>query len=124
MNVSSGPFDSVGYARPRNLVLDGALIDVSQHQLGSTLPYIAVSYTWDPDPKFEHWCGRRVTQQALTIAAELGTRTKLALWIDAICIDQDDPAAKASELPKMADIYRGAVAVVCLVSSQIGRAHV
>ena len=104
--------------RPRNLILDGkTLIEVSRHPSGATLPYIAVSYTWDSNPEYEKWCGRKVTRQALDIVAQLSIHTPLALWIDAICIDQDDTAAKNSELPKMADIYRNAVGVVCLVSS-------
>ena len=80
------------------------------------IPYIAVSYTWDPKPDSLQWQGRRITTQALALAQRLAVHTSYAIWIDAICIPQDDEEAKQAELPKMADIYRGAEMVICLVS--------
>ena len=50
------------------------------------------------------------------IANRFAPHTPHALWIDAICINQDDVKAKEEELPKMADISRGAHSVVCLIS--------
>ena len=83
--------------------------------MSSPEPYIAVSYVWDTSPTFRKWQDRRVTEQALRIAERLSNNTSYALWIDAICIDQDNELVKMVELAKMADIYRGAVAVLCLV---------
>ncbi|KAI0774832.1 heterokaryon incompatibility protein-domain-containing protein, partial [Trametes elegans] len=108
-------------ARPRNLIQNDTLIEVDQDPNTPTIPYIAVSYTWDPDPTLCQWHGRPVTTQALGIASRLARYTSLALWIDAICIAQNDPRAKEEELPKMADIYRGAVGVVCLVGDVTSR---
>ncbi|KAH7034657.1 heterokaryon incompatibility protein-domain-containing protein [Microdochium trichocladiopsis] len=34
------------------------------------------------------------------------------IWIDALCIVQDDPADKAREIPKMRDVYRGALLTI------------
>ncbi|KAG2040011.1 hypothetical protein BDR03DRAFT_998369 [Suillus americanus] len=74
-----------------------------------------ISYVWDTRPSFKEWKGRRVTEQALHIADQLSKYTSYALWIDAICIDQDNEPVKMVELAKMADIYRGATAVLCLI---------
>ncbi|KAF9499117.1 hypothetical protein BDN71DRAFT_276098 [Pleurotus eryngii] len=57
-----------------------------------------------------------VTTQALHIVDRLSRRTKLPIWIDAICIPQDNNEEKQKELPKMADIYRGSAVVVGLIS--------
>ncbi|KAF9236121.1 heterokaryon incompatibility protein-domain-containing protein, partial [Melanogaster broomeanus] len=99
------------YSRPQNCIRDGKLVD----SMSSPEPYIAISYVWDTCPSFKNWQGRRVTEQALRIAARLSKHTTYALWIDAICINQDDEPVKMVELAKMADIYRGATAVLCLV---------
>ncbi|KAF9222171.1 hypothetical protein BS17DRAFT_783934 [Gyrodon lividus] len=99
------------YSRPQNCIRDGKLVDSTT----SPEPYIAVSYVWDISPSFKDWQGRRVTEQALHIVARLSKHTPYALWIDAICIHQDNEPAKMVELAKMADIYRGAMAVLCLV---------
>ncbi|CCM05396.1 uncharacterized protein FIBRA_07612 [Fibroporia radiculosa] len=105
------------YARPLNCIHKETLIRTEN----TSDPYIAVSYVWDPDPVFTHcqWVGRSVTTQALQLAARLGAHTSLPLWIDAICIPQNDTPestrVKLMELAKMADIYRGALGVLCIV---------
>ncbi|KIK99524.1 hypothetical protein PAXRUDRAFT_822680 [Paxillus rubicundulus Ve08.2h10] len=99
------------YSRPKNCIRDGKLVD----SISSPEPYVAISYVWDTHPLFKSWQGRQVTEQALRIAARLSKHTSYALWIDAICIHQNDESAKMIELAKMADIYRGAIAVLCLV---------
>lgn len=100
------------YAKPRNLVHEGKLIEVEYYP---DLQYVAVSYAWDPSSEWVQWFGRKVTTQALHIVDRLSRRTKLPIWIDAICIPQDDNEEKQKELPKMADIYRGSAMVVCLI---------
>ncbi|KAF8134299.1 heterokaryon incompatibility protein-domain-containing protein [Boletus edulis] len=78
-------------------------------------PYIAISYVWDGNPSFVNWHGREVTTQALQIVEQLSKYTPHSLWVDAICIPQNNVPVKQVELKKMADIYRGALAVLCLV---------
>ncbi|THU88569.1 hypothetical protein K435DRAFT_969446 [Dendrothele bispora CBS 962.96] len=99
------------FKRPRNCIHKNKLIIADE----DNFPYIAVSYVWEINPQRPMWEGRRVTSQALAIAERLSKHTILPLWIDAICIHQDDEAVKMVELAKMADIYRGAVAVLCLI---------
>lgn len=110
-NAESNVKAATTYARPQNCIRDGKLVDSAS----SAEPYIAISYVWDTRPSFKEWEGRRVTEQALHIADRLSKHTSYALWIDAICIDQDNEPVKMVELAKMADIYRGATAVLCLV---------
>ncbi|KAF4577430.1 hypothetical protein EYR36_005418 [Pleurotus pulmonarius] len=110
---SGGHGQVAAYARPHNLVYEGKLIEVGGYP---DLQYIAVSYAWDPSSVWVQWFGRKVTTQALRIVDRLSRRTKLPIWIDAICIPQDDDSEKQKELPKMADIYRGSMMVVCLIS--------
>ncbi|KIJ60457.1 hypothetical protein HYDPIDRAFT_117168 [Hydnomerulius pinastri MD-312] len=100
------------YARPQNCIRAGKLVD----SMSTSEPYIAISYVWDTCPSFQDWGDRRVTKQALRIAERLSRYTPYALWIDAICIPQDDEPVKMVEVGKMADIYRSATAVLCLVS--------
>ncbi|KAI0669593.1 heterokaryon incompatibility protein-domain-containing protein, partial [Trametes maxima] len=106
-------------ARPHYLIYQRNLVTVSQEPGVPCMPYIAVSYAWDASSSMSlvSMADRRVTRQAYEIMLDLSQRTNLALWIDAICIRQDDKQAKERELPRMADIYRGAAAVWCLVNS-------
>lgn len=98
------------YARPGHCILDGKLIP------GTQAPeYIAISYVWGLNTVWKEWCGRRVTEQALKLSERLSKYTTLPLWIDALCVPQNDGPVKMRELAKMADIYRGATLVLCLV---------
>ncbi|KAI6041616.1 heterokaryon incompatibility protein-domain-containing protein [Pisolithus marmoratus] len=114
--IGGGPIStessiSVPYTRPGNYIQAGKLVDSTT----TTDPYIAISYVWDVNPSFVEWEGREVTLQALRIVEQLSKYTSYALWVDAICIPQNDIPVKEVELQKMADIYRGAIAVLCLV---------
>lgn len=84
--------------------------------------YIALSHVWAYTEPYkttsenflEHkdrvpWQGlSRALQQAVALALTLGYEF---LWIDALCIIQDDPSDKERELPRMSLIY-GQAAVV------------
>lgn len=98
------------YARPAHCILNGKLVPGTQ-----VSEYIAISYVWDINSVWKDWCGRCVTEQSLKLSERLSKYTTLPLWIDAACIPQDDKPAKMAELAKMADIYRGATVVLCLV---------
>ena len=88
--------------------------------------YIALSYTWGDPRKFRHlklteetsdWLHKpgalddnnpqipTTIKDTLAVAIELGVRY---LWVDAICIQQDDEGDKLSQLPNMNKIYGAA----------------
>ena len=110
------------------------LVDVKNRCLVLASPqceYLALSYTWGDPRRFQHlkltkdtsdWLRSpgalveensrvpRTIKDALTITEKLGVRY---LWIDAICIQQDDENDKISLIPHMDQIYgRAKVTIV------------
>ncbi|KAH7393814.1 heterokaryon incompatibility protein-domain-containing protein [Phaeosphaeria sp. MPI-PUGE-AT-0046c] len=76
------------------------------------LRWIALSYVWGQSPPLEMTgMGRlpdklpRTIEDAITATKNLNYRY---LWIDEICIDQQDPVHRADQISKMDQIYRGA----------------
>ncbi|TFK36437.1 heterokaryon incompatibility protein-domain-containing protein [Crucibulum laeve] len=108
------------YARPGNCIHDGKLL-FEEEINKENFRYLAVSYTWETAPEMIQWNGREVTEQALEIYKDLSKHTSLPLWIDAICIPQskDKEEIKMKEIGKMADIYRGAQGVLCLIPDML-----
>ncbi|KAB5535359.1 heterokaryon incompatibility protein-domain-containing protein [Coniochaeta sp. 2T2.1] len=86
-------------------------------------PYIALSYAWGEGYRFvtiksnlaQHQTSLpvpklpRTFRDALRVASHLGASH---IWIDALCIIQDDPQDLDAELPIMGDIYRHAVLTI------------
>ncbi|KAI0384962.1 HET-domain-containing protein [Hypomontagnella monticulosa] len=79
--------------------------------------YEALSYTWgDPSPKFVIQCNG----QTLPIAHNLffalqqlrHATTKRYLWIDAVCINQNDIAERNTQIQHMLSIYQNAARVL------------
>lgn len=99
-----------------NEPLKGTLrvVDVEE----ASLPYVALSYTWG-QPNFSQDLlldGGKVFRITPILAAAL-RRFRYAsalrwIWVDAICINQQDDAEKTTQIPLMADIYRGASRVM------------
>lgn len=110
-SISTSPATNLNsYARPGNCILGHNIL------LGSSVSfYIAISYAWDPMPEWKRWQDRVTTEQALKLASRLSSHTSAPLWIDAICIPQNNELVKMQELAKMADIYRGASMILCLI---------
>ncbi|KAF6815136.1 hypothetical protein CPLU01_14224 [Colletotrichum plurivorum] len=82
--------------------------------------YFALSYTWgDPEPT------RQVTAsgQKMTIRANLefvlralrSSKTMLCIWVDAVCIDQENLVERSRQIKRMFEIYHRAVQVYCYV---------
>ena len=96
--------------------LDGRL---QIHLYESELPaeYQCLSYMWgEPDAGHEILVnGRTYTVRSnlhsfLSVAASWFPDQ--ALWIDAVCIDQDNVTERSHQVQRMGDIYRGAVRVI------------
>ncbi|KAI1388990.1 heterokaryon incompatibility protein-domain-containing protein [Hypoxylon trugodes] len=90
----------------------------------------ALSYTWGT-PVFseeiivENNSSLGITTNLRDALVRFRLPTKLRrLWVDAICINQNDINEKARQIPRMAEIYRGASSVlVWLGSDSDGEAH-
>ena len=125
--------DDKGYELPRRL-LDTAddqeirLIRTEDNLLPGAA-YVALSYCWGPNGGNlctfkanlgEHMKGIPITSLPQTIrdvifaCKQLGQRY---LWVDALCIVQDDPDDKRTQIPQMADIYSGALLAVSAAAS-------
>ncbi|KAI6089204.1 heterokaryon incompatibility protein-domain-containing protein [Hypoxylon rubiginosum] len=92
----------------------------------STPVFAAVSYVWGTDSKEPHFiacrsvCDTAETETQIPISANCYRMIKslqpkcglLPVWIDAICINQNDDEEKARQLPLMGQIYSLATTVV------------
>src|ERR1700760_3082270 len=96
--------------------------------LDSCPPYVAISYTWDPalfaEGSFtettpskagtcEIICEGAVIQVHDTVLPALtyvrkDFRLQPRIWLDAICINQDDPEERAGQVEIMGEIYASA----------------
>lgn len=85
--------------------------------------YTAVSYVWgDPTPKHEI----TINGQSLLIASNIFQILKwlrepthtLALWVDAICINQADTTERSTQVQGMAKVYGSADRVIACLGSK------
>lgn len=95
--------------------------------------YVALSHCWGTgyhhlqttlDNLDEHTEGIKVAslsrtfRDAIAICQHLG---ELFLWIDSLCIVQDDHEGKAAEIERMQSIYEGASLTISAMSARDGR---
>src|SRR6186713_409366 len=82
---------------------DGAL--ASDH-----VPYLALSYVWgdQSDPKTILVNGKpfKITQNLENALMDLEPNIRLPIWIDAICINQNDEGEKGQQVARMREIYQ------------------
>lgn len=119
------------------------LIDIARQQIISVptlvnVQYAALSYVWGAARTSEQWCQeiqqRHDTAQTtvnidrkllpLTICDSLEICEQLAipfLWIDSLCIAQNQSIQKANTISDMGHIYRGSY--VCIVAAADGSVH-
>lgn len=88
-----------------------------QHSDGPSHLYEALSYVWGNADKpccinINNQC-LKITQNLYRALLHLRNNTfSLIIWIDAICINQDDEREKERQIPLMAEIYAKASCVV------------
>ncbi|OCK76401.1 HET-domain-containing protein [Lepidopterella palustris CBS 459.81] len=107
---------------------ESGLIKLHNSTPGEQADYIALSYCWG-GPQPERTCKARLVsylqgiqlqsqpqsiQDAVLVTKKLGVRY---LWIDALCIVQDDPNDKAREIAQMARIYQNALLTISAASA-------
>jgi hypothetical protein len=91
-------------------------------QLGTDVPYEALSYAWGSSEKPEHIIVNEkpfmVTQNLFEALQNLRIEDEdRVLWIDAICIDQNHYKERNHQVRHMASIYREAERVIFWLGS-------
>ncbi|KAJ3545871.1 hypothetical protein NM208_g2285 [Fusarium decemcellulare] len=86
-------------------------------------PFVALSYAWgDPSDTLPLDVCEQVVQATRNLHKILdcliGSRLNQLLWIDALCINQQDPHERASQVAMMGDIYSHAEYVLAFLSPQ------
>ena len=93
-------------------------IELNQHPISECPKYTALSYTWGQPHRtkdiFVETSSQciKVTENLHAALVHLRRRVPVKLWIDAICINQDDIKERSSQVRLMRQIYRGANQVV------------
>ncbi|KIY01777.1 uncharacterized protein Z520_01915 [Fonsecaea multimorphosa CBS 102226] len=96
---------------------EGELLSISLQNvpMSGHPPYNALSYTWGDLSHqkkillggFPHWITRNL-HEALCVLLNRGVHS---LWVDALCIDQNDPDEKSAQVGRMATIFQEAETV-------------
>ncbi|KPI42245.1 uncharacterized protein AB675_9647 [Cyphellophora attinorum] len=99
------------------------LLDVTTRQIvqypGTGCEYTALSYVWGKVGHERFAQGDKVKtlaktlEDAITLTGKLGKRY---IWIDSICINQNDPEDVADQVDRMWSIYRGAWLTIIALS--------
>lgn len=106
---------------------------LQSHPVENPPPYIAISYCWDPTSPSR---GMFLDNQSVSIsetvlevlnqvmASHAVTGSTELLWIDQICINQDDAAEKLDQVYRMGDIYSKAEKVFVWLGPTADRSDV
>ncbi|KAJ9609941.1 hypothetical protein H2200_006270 [Cladophialophora chaetospira] len=94
-------------------VIDALVINFA---LNDPPPYVALSYAWgNGEARFKimlngvpHLITDHLRQALLVLLAQ----GKTHVWVDALCIRQDDPDEKASQVQRMATVFQEAETVI------------
>ncbi|KAM3079861.1 hypothetical protein ACMFMF_003282 [Clarireedia jacksonii] len=97
--------------------LKGMLAYTTRHE---DIPYACLSYTWEEEEPTDEislvgqpfWIRKNLATFLRTVRRE---NVKFVMWIDAICIDQNNVAERNRQLPRMIDIYAAADLVISWV---------
>src|SRR5277367_1498095 len=85
-------------------------LTISHANLDDATNFIALSYAWDGQQRDQYLiCNGlrlKVTRNVLTVLPYLYLQNgPYAIWIDGICINQEDESEKSVQVPLMQDIY-------------------
>lgn len=112
---------------------DCRLITTDKEDLPPDTPYLALSYCWGSHQDVEKQLKTEATsisdrkrgfrddsvpfciRDAFKVTRTLGIRY---LWVDALCIIQGDTEDWEKQSAQMAEIFRGAYAVICAAASE------
>lgn len=93
---------------------------LSVHTLDDQLSYTALSYVWgdpgDTRPITIHGHEVQVTKNLAEALYQLRSDQTGPLWVDALCINQDNEDEKNHQVHRMSKIYRSAVEVIAWLS--------
>lgn len=112
--------------QPATSTDSGLACHLTAQRIGDT-PYEALSYVWGKPTVFQSmiWCkdmdGHGTGEGVMHIGANLATAllayrlpdAARRLWVDAICIQQEDLDERLSQVRMMGDIFRNATQVLC-----------
>jgi hypothetical protein len=103
--------------KDRNAEIHCELVEYVLEESSGTHLYEALSYVWgnpkEPLPIFIHGSRFEVTSNLHTALTHLRNHSlDRTLWIDAICIDQENPVEKAHQIQFMAMVYSQAYRVL------------
>ncbi|KAH6717497.1 heterokaryon incompatibility protein-domain-containing protein [Leptodontidium sp. MPI-SDFR-AT-0119] len=111
LDISKDEIRFVRLLPPTSEEIECELIQVN---LNSNPRYEALSYEWGPEPKDPFWisvdgkhCKVRKNLSDALRALRLPTQSRL-LWIDALCINQEDTTERNHQVGKMGEIYKNA----------------
>lgn len=107
----------------------GSPIRLQSNQSGSRGQYAALSYCWGGDQPYKTTMSNinsytqelasitfpKTLSDAIKVCHEIGIRY---IWIDALCIVQDDPKDKASEISQMGRTYKDATLTIMAASAR------
>jgi hypothetical protein len=104
-------------AKDKSADIHCELIEYALHDSSVIHLYEALSYVWGNSEKklrvFMHSCSFNVTDNLYAALLELRNHTmKRTIWIDAMCINQDDQKEKEHQIQIMAKIYSQANVVI------------
>ncbi|KAL0469438.1 heterokaryon incompatibility protein domain-containing protein [Neurospora intermedia] len=106
-----------------------SIVEFYQHRLGDT-PYVTLSYVWGTTqqamlrrenirqlklPGCLHGATAQTITDAIIFTSDMGYRY---LWVDALCIIQNDDADKMCQLQIMGDIYKNAVFTIVAAAGE------
>lgn len=102
---------------------------------GDRAPYIALSYVWGSDSsnfrlrssnlnKYKERIDMSVCPQQISDAIRFTRNMKVKyLWVDALCIVQDNPAEVSKELEQMVQYYSDCSMVICDLKPRTSFSH-